>query len=92
LSDSCTHALLAVSRIFWYYLCSVWRLFGVLFAICYCIFVSSCHYLDVMLFENCQGYKEEDSEHQGGGERQVILEHVEPMLFLSLVYTIGYMH
>jgi hypothetical protein len=46
-----------------------------------------------MLFENCQGYKEEDSEQQGGGgERQVILEHVEPMLFLSLVYTIGYMH
>jgi hypothetical protein len=35
-------------------------LFGILFVIYYYVLVSSCCCLDVLLFKNRQGYKEED--------------------------------
>jgi hypothetical protein len=69
LSDSCAHAIVAMSKIFWYYLFHIKVLFGVLFVIHCCVLVFSCRCFDVLLFKNHQGYKEEDLEQQKVGSK-----------------------
>jgi hypothetical protein len=51
-----------MSRIFWYYLCTVW--YTILFITC-----SSRRSLDVSLIEKIQNYREEDLEQQQAGSK-----------------------
>jgi hypothetical protein len=51
------------------------------------------HYrLDVSLFEKIQDYEEKTLSSSKREARQVTLDHIDPMCFLSLVYTLAYMH
>jgi heme/copper-type cytochrome/quinol oxidase subunit 3 len=55
------------SRIFWYYLFSIYVLFGVLFYLFFVLLISRRYYLDAVNFGNLQDYQEEDFEQQQVG-------------------------
>jgi hypothetical protein len=57
------------SRIYWYYLFSIYVLFGVLFYLIFVVLISSRYYLDVANLKNLQDIQEEDFEQQLAGKQ-----------------------
>jgi hypothetical protein len=51
------------------------------------LLVSSHRCLDVSLFEKIKDFEEKTSSSSKWEARQVTLDHIDPMSFLSLVYT-----
>jgi hypothetical protein len=62
-------------------------MFGVPFYLLFILLVSSHYYLDVLLFEKTQVYEEKTLSSNKQETRKMILDHIDPMCFLSLVYT-----
>jgi hypothetical protein len=58
-----------MSRIYWYYLFSIYVLFDVLFYLFFVLFVSGRYYLDAVNFKNLQDLQEEDFERQLAGKQ-----------------------
>jgi hypothetical protein len=58
-----------MSRIFWYFLFSIYVLFGILFYLLFVLLVSGRYYLDDVIFRNLQDLEEEDLEQQQAGEQ-----------------------
>jgi hypothetical protein len=58
-----------MSRIFWYFLFSIYVLFGILFYLLFVLLVSGRYYLDAVIFRNLQDLEEEDLEQQQAGEQ-----------------------
>jgi hypothetical protein len=56
------------------------------------LLIFGCYYLNVSLFENIQNYEEKTLSSSKREARQVTLDHIDPMCFLSLVYTLDCMH
>jgi hypothetical protein len=67
-------------------------LFGVRFYLLFVLLVSSHHCLDVMLFEKIQNYEEKTLSSSKQEVRQVTLDHIDPMFFLSLDNILACMH
>jgi hypothetical protein len=66
-------------------------MFGVLFYLLFVLLVF-CHCcLEVLLFEMIQYYVEKTLSSSKQKARQVILDHIDPMCFLSLVHILAYM-
>jgi hypothetical protein len=65
--------------------------FGILFYLFFALLVSGHYHLDVSLFEKIQDYEEKTLNSRKPEARQVTLDHVDPMCFLSLVYTLACM-
>jgi hypothetical protein len=63
-----------------------------MFYLLFVLLAYSCRYLDVSLFEKIQDCKVQDFEQQQVEVRQVTLDHVGPICFLSLVYTLACLH
>jgi hypothetical protein len=57
-----------------------------------CIACSSHRCLDVSLFEKIQDYEEKTLSSSKKEARQLTLDHIDPMCFLSLVYTLACMY
>jgi hypothetical protein len=59
---------------------------------CFYLFLAllvSGHYcLDVLLFENNQDYEDKTLSSSKREARQVTLDHIDPMCFLLLIYTL----
>jgi hypothetical protein len=60
-------------------------MFVVLFYLLFILFVFGHCCLDVSLFEKIQDYEEETLSSSKWEARQVTLDHIDPMCFLSLV-------
>jgi hypothetical protein len=67
-------------------------LFVIPFYLFFVLLVPSHYYLDVSLFERIQGYEEKTLSSNKREERQVTLDHIDPMCFLSLVYILACMN
>jgi hypothetical protein len=63
----------------------------VLFYSLFILLVSSSYCLDVSLFEKIQDYEEKTLSSSKWEIRQVTLDHIDPMCFLSLVNILAYM-
>jgi hypothetical protein len=64
-------------------------MFGILFYLFFILLVSGRCCLDVLLFENIQDYEEKILSNNEQEARQVFLDQVDPICFLSLVHTIA---
>jgi hypothetical protein len=62
-------------------------MFGMLFYLLLVLLISGCYCLDVLLFKKIQDYEEKTLSSSKWETRQVTLDHIDPMCFLSLVYT-----
>jgi hypothetical protein len=63
---------------------------GILFYLLFVLLVSSHRYLDVSLFEKIQDYEKTLSSSKREA-RQVTLDHIDPICFLSLVHILALM-
>jgi hypothetical protein len=62
-------------------------MFVVLVYLLLVLLISSCYYLDVVIYKNLQNLEEQDFEKQQSGRaRQVILDYIKHMPFLPLVH------
>jgi hypothetical protein len=57
----------------------------------FALLVSDHYHLDISLFKKIQDYEEKTLRNSKREARQVTLDHVDPMCFLSLVYTLACM-
>jgi hypothetical protein len=67
-------------------------MFGVLFYLLFVLLISSHRCLDVLLFEKIQDYEEKTLSSSKQEERQLFLDHIDPIWFRSLVHTLACMH
>jgi hypothetical protein len=63
----------------------------VLFYLLFILLISSHRCLDISSFEETQDYEKTLSSRKWEA-RQVTLDHIDPICFLSLVYTLACMH
>jgi hypothetical protein len=80
-----------MSGIIWYYLFSHYTPFGVLFIYLFVLLISGHYRLDVSLFKKIQDYTEKTLSSSKREVRLVTLDHIDPMCFLPLVYTLACM-
>jgi hypothetical protein len=65
-------------------------MFGVLFIYFFVFLIFSHYCLDVLLFEKIHDYEENTMSNNKHEARQVTLDHVDPICFLSLVHILAY--
>jgi hypothetical protein len=66
------------------------ELFGTLFYLLFVLLISSHYYLNVSLFKKIQDYEEKTLSSSKREARQVTLDHIDLMCFLSLDYILAF--
>jgi hypothetical protein len=67
-------------------------MFDILFYLLFILHISSNYRLDILLFKKIQDYEEKTLSSGKQEASQVTLDHIDPICFLSLVYTLASMH